>query len=142
MIRRAELQDASAVLALTSAFVTTFDLDESAFSQSFVELVSDQHACFAVAEVDAVIAGYVLAFCHRTLYANGRVAWVEELMVDGDFRRRGIGSALMSEVERWSVAMECKLVALATRRAALFYKALGYGESAAYFRKLRSDIQR
>ena len=34
---------------------------------------------------------------------------------------------------------DCALVALATRRAAPFYRALGYEESAVYFRKILGD---
>ena len=44
--------------------------------------------------------------------------------------------ALMAEFERWATERGAALVALATRRAAPFYLALGYEESATYFRKL------
>jgi hypothetical protein len=42
----------------------------------------------------------------------------------------------MNEFEQWAAAAGCTLIALATRRAAPFYRALGYQESAAYFRKV------
>jgi hypothetical protein len=42
----------------------------------------------------------------------------------------------MQDFERWAAERGAKLVALATRRAAPFYQALGYQESATYFRKL------
>jgi len=42
----------------------------------------------------------------------------------------------MAAFEAWAAEHGCALVALATRRAAPFYRALGYEESAAYFRKL------
>jgi hypothetical protein len=42
----------------------------------------------------------------------------------------------MTVFERWSDRRGAKLVALATRRAAGFYRAVGYEESATYFRKL------
>ncbi len=42
----------------------------------------------------------------------------------------------MGAFEQWAAARGCALVALATRRAAAFYRALGYQESAAYFRKV------
>ena len=90
----------------------------------------------AVAETEQQLVGYVLGFEHYTFFANGRVAWVEEIMVSETFRRQGIGELLMRDVEAWAVARGCKLIALATRRASAFYKAIGYEESAAYFRKL------
>jgi len=42
----------------------------------------------------------------------------------------------MSGFEQWAAARDCALVALATRRAAPFYRALGYEESASYYRKI------
>jgi GNAT superfamily N-acetyltransferase len=64
-------------------------------------------------------------------------------MVRREHRGRGIGHDLMSAFERWAAARECTMVALATRRAAPFYLALGYEESAAYLRKvLRRDAAR
>jgi GNAT superfamily N-acetyltransferase len=61
---------------------------------------------------------------------------VEEIVVRGRERGQGAGAALMSAFERWAAAEGCALVALATRRAAAFYRAVGYEESAVYFRKL------
>jgi hypothetical protein len=44
----------------------------------------------------------------------------------------------MQGIEAWAKQREARLIALATRRAASFYKALGYEESASYFRKILS----
>jgi GNAT superfamily N-acetyltransferase len=68
------------------------------------------------------------------------VAWVEEVYVRGQERGRGIGRALMSAFERWAAARDCALIALATRRAAPFYRALGFEESAVYFRKVLGKL--
>jgi GNAT superfamily N-acetyltransferase len=80
--------------------------------------------------------GYLLGFDHPTFYANGRVAWVEELMVGEAWRRQRVGASLMRAFEDWARGRGCRLVALATRRAAAFYTATGYEESATFFRKL------
>jgi GNAT superfamily N-acetyltransferase len=70
---------------------------------------------------------------------TGRRAGVEEVFVRGQYRARGVGRALMSGFEQWAAVRDCALVALATRRAAPFYRALGYEESAVYFRKILGD---
>ena len=57
-------------------------------------------------------------------------------MVAEDMRRLGAGSLLMASIEEWSRGHQTKLIALATRRAADFYRSLGYEESATYFRRL------
>jgi GNAT superfamily N-acetyltransferase len=135
-IRTAQYADAQAVLALAKPFPTSFVVDDQAFYRSFSELLAASEAHLAVAEADRQLVGYVLGFDHYTFFANGRVAWVEEIAVSELHRGQGIGQSLMREFEGWAVGRGSKLVALATRRAASFYKALGYEESAVYFRKL------
>jgi GNAT superfamily N-acetyltransferase len=135
-IRTAQHFDTEAVLALAKAFATSFVVEDQAFSRVFSELLASPQAYLAVAEADGQLVGYVLGFEHETFFANGRVAWVEEIMVSELFRRQGVGQLLMQEFETWAVQQGSKLVALATRRAAPFYRALGYEESAIYFRKL------
>ncbi len=134
-IRRAAPQDGPALFQLARAFATSFAVEQPAFEQAFAELLTHPEAFLAVAEADGEVVGYVLGFDHLTFFANGRVAWVEEIMVGESLRRRGIGRILMEAFEAWATEREAKMIALATRRAADFYGALGYEESAAYFRK-------
>lgn len=42
----------------------------------------------------------------------------------------------MAAVETWASEQGARFMALATRRAAAFYEALGYDESATYYRRL------
>jgi GNAT superfamily N-acetyltransferase len=135
-IRTAQSIDAEAVLALAKSFATSFVVDDQAFYHVFSELLVSPQAHVAVAEADQQLVGYILGFGHDAFFANGRVAWVEEIMVSELFRWQGIGRLLMQEFETWAAQRGSKLVALATRRAAPFYRALGYEESAIYFRKL------
>ena len=135
-IRLAQHADAEAVLALAKPFATSFVVDEEAFHHAFSALLASPQAYLAVAEADRQVVGYVLGFEHDTFFANGRVAWVEEIMVSELFRQQGIGQLLMQEFETWAAQRGTKLVGLATQRAAPFYRAIGYEESAIYFRKL------
>jgi GNAT superfamily N-acetyltransferase len=57
-------------------------------------------------------------------------------MVSEVERRSGIGRALMDAVETWARDRGAAYVSLATRRASEFYLALGYDESAVFFRKM------
>ena len=57
-------------------------------------------------------------------------------MVREDLRGKGIGKDLMKSVEAWAARRESRLIGLATRRAAPFYTAIGYEESAIFFRKM------
>ncbi len=135
-IRPAELSDSNALFSLASAFATSFTVERASFDSSLAALLQSSDALLAVASEDERVVGYVLGFDHPTFYANGRVAWIEEIMVADDARRRGVGRQLMAHVEAWAQSRNAKLIALATRRAAPFYRSLGYEESAAYFRRL------
>jgi len=135
-IRPAAAADAGAVAGLAGELAQSFTFSRASFDANYAALLAAGHACVLVADADGDCLGYLLGFEHLTFYANGRVAWAEEVFVRGDLRGRGIGRALMTAFEDWAQRRGCVLVALATRRAAPFYRALGYQESAAYLRKL------
>jgi len=59
----------------------------------------------------------------------------DELGVAEAHQRSGAGRALMQAFEEWARGRKNALVALATQRAGPFYEAIGYEESAAYYRK-------
>ena len=85
----------------------------------------------------ATTVGYLAASVHPTLYANGRVAWIEELMVAEPARRRGVARALVAAAERVGASRTRRAHGQpgdAARSGVL--DAVGYEESAAYLRKL------
>ena len=136
IIRPADINDRDTLFTLVTQFATSFAPKRELFEISFDQLLADESACLPVAGEPGEVVGYCLGFDHYTFYANGRVAWVEEIMVREELRREKIGAALMSAFETWAKSRGSTLVALATRRAAPFYLALGYEDSATYFRKL------
>ena len=136
VIRKANLYDRDSLFLLATQFATSFEPDRDLFEVSFRNIVADDSACMLVAGEPGDVVGYCLGFDHYTFFANGRVSWVEEIMVKPELRREKIGAALMVAFEAWAKSRESALIALATRRAAPFYTALGYEESATYFRKI------
>jgi GNAT superfamily N-acetyltransferase len=136
LIRRAEPADSGAVFDLTREFATSFQPQVETFEQSFNCLIKQDDALLLVMVEADQLVGYLLGFDHPALYANGLVSWVEEIIVRPDRRRCGLGRDLILHFEQWTAARGSRLVALATRRAASFYAAIGYQESATYFRKL------
>ncbi len=135
-IREVLEQDRDSLFELSQQFATSFTVERQAFDVSFSELLGAQDSKLMVAEISGKVVGYCLAFDHPAFFANGRVTWVEEIMVSPDTRRNGIGRQLMAAIERWAASRNSGMVALATRRASDFYGALGYSESATYFRKV------
>ncbi|MEO3860644.1 GNAT family N-acetyltransferase [Acrocarpospora sp. B8E8] len=135
-LRRAEKTDADQIFALAREFALSFRPERAPFDAALPQLMENEDAFLMVATVDGVVRGYLLGFTHLTLFANGRVAWVEEAMIEGGFRRHGLGRLLLEEFEAWARTRDAGYVALATRRAAEFYRALGYDVSATYYRKM------
>jgi len=135
-IRHAGAGDIDGVAALAAELALSFEFSPAEFRVSYPALLAADGTCLLLAADGSECAGYLLGFRHLTFYANGPVAWVEELVVRDRDRERGIGRALMDAFEGWAAAGRCTLVALATRRAAPFYRALDYEESATYFRKV------
>jgi GNAT superfamily N-acetyltransferase len=135
-IRHAVAGDADGIAALAAELAQSFSFSLAGFRVSYPALLADDSACLLLAVTGHEMAGYVLGFRHLTFYANGPVGWVEEIVVRRQDRGQGIGRVLMNAFEHWAAAQGCALIALATRRAAPFYSALGYEESATYFRKV------
>jgi GNAT superfamily N-acetyltransferase len=136
IIRPVQQADAPALRRLAQALATSFVVEEQAFAETFAQLVAMEHLYLRAAELDHTLVGYLLGLEHPTFYANGCVGWVEEVFVVAEKRSQGIGRRLMDDFEMWCRSRRCALIAVATRRAAEFYRALGYEESAIYFRKI------
>jgi GNAT superfamily N-acetyltransferase len=135
-IRQADTGDAEAVALLAGELAQSFAFSREKFDLAYPQLLTERDACLLLAGEGDECLGYLLGFRHLTFYANGPVGWVEEVLVRSEHRGAGLGRALMSAFEDWAAERGCALVALATRRAAPFYRALGYEDSATYFRKV------
>lgn len=136
VIREASINDREEIFDLVKVFATSFKTKQDSFNESIKHLIDDDSALLLVAEIEKRVVGYCLGFDHFAFYSNGRVSWLEEIMVNESFRRKDVGKSLMKKFEEWSKSRNSKLISLATRRAASFYSAIGYEESAVYFRKL------
>jgi len=78
-----------------------------------------------LAYVDGQVAGQLL------LRRNwNRFAWVEDIRVDINFRRRGVGTALLSQGEEWAKRNGCPGIMLETQdtnvKACRFYENYGF----------------
>lgn len=145
LVRPATASDAAAVWPLVLDFATSFTPRRDAFEESFARIVATPTSVLLVAEAltegdaDAVVAGYLSAHRHDTLFANAPLVWIEEVMVAASARRTGVGRALMDAAEAWARDARAAYCSLSTRRAPDFYAALGYETSGTFFKKPLTD---
>jgi GNAT superfamily N-acetyltransferase len=140
VIRPASRSDADRLFPLVEQFATSYRPDRGAFDRHYPLLLAAGHADCLVAEVGDALVGYALAFRLLTLYANGVVVELQELMVAPERRGQGIGRRLVEAVlERAQVAGAVE-VTVPTRRAREYYLRLGFEQTATYLKRvLRSE---
>lgn len=121
---------------MASLLATSATPERGAFDRTLAAIVDDPQQHLAVAEASAGLLGYLHGLVHPVFHANGTIGWVEELFVSPTVRGSGLGRRLMAGFEDWAHhTAGAQYVAVATRRAHAFYQAIGYAESATYFKK-------
>ena len=128
--------DAEAVRDLAKNLTVAFPFDHEAFGPTYFSVLGNPMATLLVAELDERVVGYLLGYRHSTFWAGADTWWVEELFVDADSRGHGVGRLLMEHFESQARHAGARLVCLITRKAAKFYKAIGYEDFAVYLRKV------
>lgn len=104
------------------------------YAEALAKIAGDPDNALMVAEVDGRVAGaFHLTIIQYVAYRGGRVAQIENVIVDPDHRGRGLGEAMM----QWAIAEArrrgCFRVQLTTnkvrKRAHRFYERLGFTAS-------------
>ena len=135
VVRRAGVDDLDAVWPLARDFATSFTPQREPFEATFGALLRLPDALLLVVERASDVVGYLLAHRHPTFLANAPVVWVEEVAVDASVRGQGLGRLLMTAAEWWAAESGAAYVSLASRRSGEFYAALGYEDSATFYKK-------
>ncbi|MFD7875848.1 GNAT family N-acetyltransferase [Streptomyces sp. NPDC059766] len=137
-VRDATPADANDIYRLLSAFVTSHRPDRAVFDgATFPRIIEDASAGraeFLVAEQNSCVVGYLLAVRMPTLFAGGTILELLELTVAEPMRGRGTGSALIRAAQAKAREARDVEVTVPTRRAAGFYRALGFQETAVHLK--------
>ena len=103
-IRKAQLADADEVYCLLQQFVVSYQPLREKFDIQLPRLIDSKGACFLVADGDG-INGYALALRVPTLYANGDLWELQELMVAPERRTQGIGAKLLEAANYYKLKL-------------------------------------
>jgi GNAT superfamily N-acetyltransferase len=97
--------------------------------ERFASALADKKWIVLVAEVDSIIAGVLVAQVFETIIDNSLSAYVEWVVVDDVYRKRGIGSALMLVVEAHARNAGCNRMSLDSLQSSkAFHEKMGYVE--------------
>ena len=133
-IRSARVADADPLFDLLLAFATSYQPDRTLFNRHLPQIIVSPAAELLVAERHQEVVGYALAFDLLTLFANGPVADLQELIVADKWRGQGIGRRLVEAIAGRARVRGATELTVPTRRAADFYLRLGFTDTARYFK--------
>ena len=135
-IRPAALRDARAAVDLTAQLAEHAHghVDSGVEDRFCAMLELPQYAIFVAEDEDDEVVGLLSASQRWTLWHAGPCALIEELVVDADARRHGVGRALIQAAVEWARAQGCSEVEVSTDQdnadAQAFYRRLGFESEA------------
>ena len=129
-LRQFTMDDYEAVYALWKSVVPAISLRPSDQQEEIAKKLCRDPDLFLVAEEDGRIVGVIMGAW------DGRRGWLHHLAVAPAYQGRGIGTALLAEVERRLRSRGCLKVNLLVHRdnegARRLYQSLGYEEMAPF----------
>lgn len=135
VVRHAVHKDILQILTLANQLSDAVRVSESYLQTNFSRFLENEQHCILVAVENNDLIGYVSGYFHEAIYASGKVAYVDEIVVGITERNRNIGTKLMTCFEDVARENDCLIVSLATHGARKFYETLGYHSRAGYYKK-------
>lgn len=137
-IRKAKINDASAISKICTDDLG-YKCSEEFVSKHLKNIYGKREAVY-VAEIDGTVVGYIHAEIYSTLYYESMIN-ILGIAVSSDFRRQGIGRALLSRAEDWGKKQGINTVRLnsgsSRKEAHNFYRAMGYDDEKMQVRFLK-----
>ena len=111
----------------------------AAVTRRLVRLTASEADRCVVAAMDGEVVGMATIHASLTIVDDDPAAKLSAIVVDEQYRRRGIGEALVSELEAAARAHGCSLMFVTTAEsragAHAFYRRLGFEETGRRFAK-------
>lgn len=138
-IRRAKLSDAEDIYHINKTSLGyDYDLDKQKFK--IQNVINDDTQVIFVADIGNKVAGYIHLVNYDVIYADNYKNCLG-LAVDNNYKRMGIGSALLSQGEKWAKengAVGIRLCSgIERENAHKFYLSQGYVEN-----KLQKNLRK
>lgn len=132
LIRPANIEDAQIVYQFVCE-LEHISFDFPLFERIFLRNIHLPNYYYLVSEQKGKIVGFISCHAQNLLHHCGMVGEIQELFILNEYRNKGIGQALMLELERiaqnngWvNLEVTCNKKRLATHS---FYKQIGFAET-------------
>ena len=150
-VRRVEVADAAAWIALRTALWPGHGGDHEREVSAFVASPPAREACFVAIDGDGAMVGFaeIRLREYAEECATSPVGYLEGIYVEPRARKHGVGRALVAAGEAWARSRGCSEMAsdreLTNDDSGAFHEALGYEETVrlvAYRKSLREGAAR
>jgi glucosamine-phosphate N-acetyltransferase len=140
VIRSARPEDFEEVYALLGQLWPDKPLRRERLHEIFGRALASENEAYLCACVGAKVIGFCTLTVRRSLWQEGNLGHVGELVVDGDYRRSGVGTALLEKVAEIAQQRHCRRLELDSgfHRAGAheFYERRGFEKRAFLFSRV------
>jgi GNAT superfamily N-acetyltransferase len=135
-IRFAKIQDINTIFSLIQALAVYENLSDSVTgnAQQLAQDVFGDDPCIEiiVAQVDQLVVGFALFFTNYSTFLTRRGIYLEDLFIQAEYRRQGIGKQLLIYLAKLAVSRQA---------GRLEWSVLDWNESAiAFYQKMGASI--
>jgi len=140
IIRNVKRSDFDSVYPLFSQLWPDKKLNKSSLKKVFLKSIKSDSDKYFCAAIDNKITGFCSITIKNSLWQEGKIANICELIVDEKHRGKKIGTSLMKHAEQEAKKAGCKAIELDSayhrKLAHKFYKKIGYEDRAYLFSKV------
>ena len=129
IIRRFEINDLDRVFELLNELYEG-KLKYDVFSKIYQDKLNDNNSYYVVAVIDNKIVGVLTSELEVKLTRERKQMYIDTIIVDENYRNKGIGKTLMENALNYAKDNNCEIVELTSRikneNAHRFYEGIGF----------------
>lgn len=138
-IRKLTINDLEGLIPLLEQLWIGKTIDKNSLKKVIEKGLKSEHQIYICATDNEKLVGYCSLTIKNNLWMLANLGNVDELVVDSEYRNRGVGKMLMKEIQSIAIKYDCKRLELdsAFHRTAAheFYDKLGFEKRAYLFTK-------
>ena len=140
LIRKTKLEDLDALMPLFQELWPDKTLDKKITKETLYQLLKSPDAEVFTLEHDNQIVGFMDIKFRRSIYYQGMVMLLEDIIISSSYRGRGFGVALVEHAEKLSREKRCTAIELSSafrrKTTHTFWEKRGFKSSSYHFHKM------